>query len=278
MRKIKWIVIVGLLSITISFIVFKYGVDKTMEPVISDSEPEVVQPEQPEMADILVSDGASFDTDPSLILYFSFDELSGNHAIDHSQYQNHGVLVGTPRLVAGKFGNALKFNGESDWVEVPHDDTLAVDGDFTIMAWIHTPRHHGPSGAQWQGILAKSNNPRSYSFYTQADGRLHLSVDRYIGSSSDEKVELNEWQYVVAQVDKGWQRFWINGKNVGNILIDTPLPGKVDTAPVRIGNTHDDMPPSAPDRHFLGVIDEVRIYTRALSEAEIIEQMRIGYE
>lgn len=277
MQKFKWIVIVILLGIAISFIIFK-SIDKKTVSVISEPEPEKVEPEQPEVVDGPVSDEAPFDAEPSLILYFSFDELSGNQAIDHSQYQNHGVLVGTPELVEGRFGKALKFNGESDWVEVPHDDSLAVDGDFTIMAWIHTPRHHGPSGAQWQGILAKSNNPRSYSFYTQADGHLHLSVDTYIGSSSDEKVELNEWQYVVAQVDKGWQRFWINGKNVGNILIDTPLPGKVDTAPVRIGNTHDDLPPSAPDRHFLGVIDEVRIYNRALSETEIIERMQTGYK
>ena len=218
------------------------------------------------------------DEDRSLILYFSFDEINGNQTIDHSQHQNHGTLIGNPQLVDGKFGKALEFNGVSDWVEVPHHDSLTVDKDVTVMAWIHTPRYHGPGGALWQGIIGKSNNPRSYSFYTEADGQLHLSVSTFIGSSSDEKIALNEWQHVVAQVDSGWHRYWINGKNVGNFLIDASLPGKADTASVLIGNTHDILPAHAPNRQFLGLIDEVRIYNRALSEAEIIERMESGYQ
>ena len=219
------------------------------------------------------------DTDPSLVLYMSFDEHNGNPATDHSQYQNHGTLVGTPQLVNGKFGKALQFNGESDWVEVPHADSLTVDTAVTVMAWIHTPRHHGPGGAQWQGILGKGNSPRSYSFYTTADGHLHFSVDAFIGTASNEKVALNEWQHVVAQMDAaGWHRYWINGKNVGNIQVNASLPGQTDTSSVLIGNTHDILPISAPNRHFLGLIDEVRIYNRALSEAEIIERMNRGYQ
>ena len=254
------------------------SVDKTREPIISKPDPKGGQPGHQEIKEAPVSDIPLPDIDPSLILHFSFDELKGHLTIDHSQYQNHGTLVGNPQLVAGKFGNALKFNGRSDWVEVPHDDTLNVNDDFTIMAWIHTPRHHGPGFSAWQGIVGKSNNPRSYSFYTKDGGYLHLSVGEHISSDSDGKVALNAWQHVVVQIDKEWQRFWINGENVGNLLINARLPGKVDTAPVRIGNTHDNRPMNAPDRHFLGMIDEIRIYNRALSKAEIIQQMQIGYK
>ena len=223
--------------------------------------------------------------DPSLMLYFSFDELNGTQAIDHSQHQNHGTLVGNPVLVEGKFGKALEFNGESDYVEVPHDDSLTVDQNVTVMAWIHTPRHHGPKGMLWQGIIAKGNDPRSYSFYTEDGGALHLSVNNFFGSDSEAKVALNEWQHVVAQVDNGVHRYWINGKNAGvhrftrdDETIDsegqTSLPGTTDRASVRVGNTHDVSP--LPDRHFLGRIDEVRVWNRALSEAEILEQMNMG--
>ena len=220
------------------------------------------------------------DGDESLILYFSFDELNGNQTIDHSQHENHGTLFGNPKLVDGKFGKALEFNGQSDWVEIPHDDSLTVDKGVTVMAWIHTPRHDGPNGVPWQGIIAKGNNPRSYSFYTQSSGHLHLSVNyvgvrELFGSRSIEKVQLNEWQHVVVQVDKGIHRYWINGKNAGeHRSLDSSaaisLPGNADSASVRIGNTHD-------ARHFLGRIDEVRVWNRALSEAEIIEQMETGY-
>ena len=210
--------------------------------------------------------------DPSLILHLSFDEPHGNRVMDHSQYQNHGTLVGNPQFVNGKFGKALKFNGVSDWVEVPHDNSLTVDKNVTVMAWIHASRHRGPGGVQWQGILAKSNGPRSYSFYTQEDrnlpgGTLHLSAGG--GSASvDGTLTLNTWQHVVAQVDNGWHRYWIDGKNAGNLQMKARLPGAADTKSVLIGRTHERR------REFLGLIDEVKIYNRVLSEAEIIAQMR----
>ena len=232
--------------------------------------------------DVVLNDVHGTTPDASLILYFSFDELNGNQVTDHSRYGNHGRLVGNPKLIQGKFGNALEFNGRSDWIEVPHDESLTVDRDVTVMAWIHTPRHRGPGGALWQGLLAKGNNPRSYSFYTEYNGGLHLSVNEFFGSDSAETVKLNEWQHVVAQVDSGVHRYWINGKNAGvgrytrddrNIGKNTvpSLPGNADIASVRIGNAHES------NRQFLGFIDEVRIYNRALSEAEILEQMKMGF-
>ena len=97
--------------------------------------------------------------DVSLILSLSFDEFSDQTVTDHSQYGNNGELVGNPTLVEGKFGKALKLNGRSDWVEIPHDDSLTVDESVTVMAWIMTPRHGGPKGSLWQSIVAKGNNP-----------------------------------------------------------------------------------------------------------------------
>ena len=214
--------------------------------------------------------------DDSLILYLSFDELRGNSVIDHSSHENHGTLVGSPQLVNGRFGKALRFNGESDWVEVPHDDSLTVDENVTVMAWIHTPRHHGPAGALWQAIIAKGNNPQSYSVYTEHNGALHMSVDNFQGSNSIETVQLNTWQHVVTQMDNGVQKYWINGESAGNFPIAASLPGLVDNSSVRIGNSHDTAPAHAWMRHFLGIIDEVRVWNRALSEAEIREQMQMG--
>ena len=42
-------------------------------------------------------------------------------------------MMGDPKLADGKFNKALQFNGESDWVEVPHDDILTVDESVTVM-------------------------------------------------------------------------------------------------------------------------------------------------
>ncbi len=214
---------------------------------------------------------AAEEADDSLILYFSFDELDGDTAIDHSQYENNGAVQGAPALVDGKFGKALKFNGESDWIEVPHDPSLNVETSVTVMAWINAERHTGPNNQRWQGILAKSNNPRSYSFYTESPSEcLHLAAGG--GSVCTGKVELNKWQHVVGQVDDGTHRYWINGENVGEFSGKGALPGAADTSPVYVGTTAE-----GANRRFLGLIDEVRIWNRALTEEEVIQEMEMGY-
>lgn len=214
---------------------------------------------------------ALIEPEDSLILYMSFDTVDGKTAIDHSKYGNNGEMAGAPEHVAGKFGKALQFDGQNDWVEIPHDDILTVDKDFTVMAWINPERITGPNDAQWQGILAKSNNPRSYSFYTERNSNcLHLSVGG--GSTCQGDIELNEWQHVVGQMEDGTHRYYINGENVGESGGKQNPPGKADTATVVIAKTHEG------NRQFLGLIDEVRIWNRALSEEEVIEQMEKGHD
>lgn len=217
---------------------------------------------------------AANEPEESLILYMSFDTINGKSTIDHSQYENHGEMKGDPKHVAGKFGKALKFNGVSEFVEIPHHESLTVDQDVTVMAWIHTARHTGPDEARWQGIMAKSNNPRSYSLWTDNDNKcLHFSVGPPQGGGSvcQGEVKLNEWQHVVAQVDGVTHRYWLNGEKAGEFGDKKPPPGKADTQNVRIGRTHEGQ------REFLGMMDEVRVWNRALSEEEVIEQMGKGY-
>lgn len=206
-------------------------------------------------------------TDDSLILFFSFDELDGDTVPDLSQYGNNGAIAGTPELAAGKFGNALKLNGETDWVEVPHADILTVDTNVTVMAWINAGRYTGgTAGAQWQGILSKGNSPRSYSFYTESTSEcLHLSAGG--GSTCTGTIPLNEWTHVVAQVEDGTHRYWLNGEHAGEFGGKNALPGAADTASVLIGKTHEG------NREFLGLIDEVRIWNRALSMEEVRVEM-----
>ena len=208
--------------------------------------------------------------DDSLILFFSFDELDGDTVPDLSQYENDGTIAGAPELAAGKFGNALKLNGQTDWIEVPHADILTVDTNVTVMAWINAERYTGgPNGdQQWQGILSKGNNPRSYSFYTERNSEcLHLSAGGS-GSTCTGKIELNEWTHVVAQVEDGVHRYWLNGEHAGESDGKNPLPGAADTASVLIGTTHEGI-----GRIFLGLIDEVRIWNRALSMDEVRVEM-----
>ena len=215
-------------------------------------------------------------TDPSLILYVSFDRLEGEQVPDESSYGNHGTVIGTPKLVTGKFGKAIELNGETDWIEIPHHESLTVETAVTVMAWIHTPRW-ATAGSGWQGIVAKGNWMRSYSLYTYRDGQIHVSVNDWTGADSTATVPLNTWAHVAAQYANGAFHFWLNGVRSPPGFFTHPLdahvprlPGQCDWFPVRIGNTREG------GRTFLGKIDEVRVFNRALTDTEIQAEMQSG--
>lgn len=213
----------------------------------------------------------------SMILYVSFDALSNDdQAIDHSMYENHGDLKGGPELVAGQHGKAIKLDGSSQWVEIMHHESLTVDENVTVMAWINVERHSGPNNVNWQGIISKGNSPRSYSFYTHLPTKcLHFSVGPaggFTGSNCSTAIDLNKWVHVAVHQEDGTQRYWVNGEFAGESGGKTNLPGASDTSNVFIGTSAE-----GAGRLLLGMIDEVRVWKRALSEDEIKEQMGKGH-
>ncbi len=204
-----------------------------------------------------------------LVGWWRLDEGSGTIATDLSEYGNDGTLQSEPQWVNGKFGKALQFDGVDDYVEIPHADILTVDNEVTVMAWINAERHGGPGTESWQGIISKSNSPRSYSLYTEASGALHFSttstvINDYVGTLSTGQVPLNEWVHVAAMVVDGQHQYYINGEPAGTSGSDIVLPGTDDTSPVVIGRTGE-----GAARSFLGMIDDVRIYNEALTQEEI---------
>jgi len=190
-----------------------------------------------------------------LVGHWRLNEGAGSIAYDSSGNGNDGTIEGEPEWVAGVLGGALLLDGVDDYVEIPHSEILTVDDEVTVMAWINAARHEFP-GAGYQGIIAKSNGPRSYSLYVQGAGTLHFSTAG-VGSSSSETIPLNEWVHVAAQVVGGEHRYFLNGEPAGGGGSGIALPGTADTANVLIGNTWE------ADREFGGMIDDARGRDRA---------------
>ena len=210
--------------------------------------------------------GTAKAADPDLVGWWRFDEGSGTTAVDFSGNGNDGTLIGDSHYVAGKIGMALEFDGIDDFVDVPHDESLMVGAEVTVMAWIHTSRHGGPGTEGWQGIIAKSNGPRSYSFYTESGGGLHFSTTSggaFVGTVSTGRVPLDEWAHVCAMVIGGEHQYYINGEDAGRSGSGIVL-GEEDTANVVIGRTQE-----GASRSFLGMIDDPRIYMRGLTQEEV---------
>ena len=70
-----------------------------------------------------------------LVGYWKFDEGSGTTAVDSSGQGNDGTLKGAPEWAVGQLGDALDFDGSSDYVEVPHNPSLSITEAITIAAW-----------------------------------------------------------------------------------------------------------------------------------------------
>ena len=141
------------------------------------------------------------------------------------------------------------------------------------MCWFNSPRTIGGTGQNWQGIMSKSNNPRSYSLYTTTGNRFHFSVGpggAYVGTVSTGTFTLDEWTHIAAQVEGGQHQYYINGEDAGRSGSGTALPGAADTGPVYLGRTGEGL----ASRAFLGMIDDARIYNRALSQEEVAEAMK----
>jgi len=208
--------------------------------------------------------------DPNLVGYWPLDEGAGTVAIDWSGHDNHGTLTNGPQWVEGYLDGAVQFDGVDDRIVVPNAPELCVTSGVTIMAWIRAARYAGPGGADWQGIMAKGNDPRSYSLYTvEAGGVLHLSTAG-IGTTSTTAVPLNEWAHVAAMVDGGAHTYYINGVYAGGGGSGVVLPGTTDVSPVVLGATWE----TAGTREFQGLIDDARIYNKALTQEQVVQAMR----
>jgi hypothetical protein len=217
--------------------------------------------------------------DKSLVLSLSFEDGKGAKAADSSIYGNNGELKGNPKWVDGKFGKALDLDGASDYVQVPHSKILNVDKEVTVMAWIYAKRYKnpGPKSGQWQGILTKGNTPwnnRSYSLYTIYSEtnnvlQLHFSTGG-VNTQSVGTIPLNKWVHVAAVVEGGQHKYYINGELAGVDGSGIVLPGALDAEDIVVGTTHEG------GREFQGMVDEVRVWNRALSNVEIKAQMNKG--
>lgn len=217
----------------------------------------------------LLSLSAPGDVDETLVLCLSFDEGQGDTAYDSSRYGFHAKVSGAT-WVEGRFGKALRFDGQDDFVSVGDAPELRLLEGGTIMAWIYL---EGQGTSVWPRIVAKELQTNSSGGYHMpidwGGGRLlRFVIDGGKGNSVGDPLDLQKWYHVAVAFDGETVRFYINGERVAEIPQEKPLP---DTeAEMRIGNSPVGVRP------FQGIIDEVRIWSRALSDEEIREQMNMS--
>ncbi len=196
-----------------------------------------------------------------LIAYYAFE----NDANDSSANGLHGTLVGDPTFVEGPagYGMALDFDGDGDYVDCGNSPLFDVTEQISIAAWVNIRSVPG----EWRAVIAKGDNAWRISTNSSTQG-LHFGFEDgtrgWQAANSDTVLPLNEWHHVCGTYDL---------QNGGRIYIDGALDGTnpdtegitLDTYNVYIGDNSQNT-----GRFWDGLIDEVAIYDRALSELEVL--------
>lgn len=201
-----------------------------------------------------------------LVLYYKFDIGFGASALDHSGNSQHATIHGA-KWVDGKFGKALEFDGENDYVTTGLFSMH--DTDYTKEMWIK-PRTNLSSG------LFYLIGPQCYNRQALKirDGRLRLyhrsGADHIMLSSSPYDFKIDRWHHVAGTFSEtNGMSLYINGDPVAidNSKVKSsnwPLALIGASGGTGVGGRLADF-----NGFFKGVIDEVRIYHRELSAEEI---------
>jgi hypothetical protein len=207
--------------------------------------------------------------DPSLVGYWNFEEGPNATSTDRSGYGNHGTWYGTStqeqHYAAGKVGSyAGSFNGINDRMIVLDNSMIDLGDRGTLAAWAYFVVIHG--GCPQDGLIAKSENGSAGS-----NGPYQLQLDCTntvrirINSASNSGITANStfatsgiWMHIVGSCDGVFLRLYKDSVLVMSSA--QTINPYISSGSLWIGKK---------DGYIQGYLDDVRIYNRALSTAEI---------
>ena len=196
---------------------------------------------------------------PGLVAAYSMDQGSGTSLPDISGTGNNGTIAGATWAAGGRFGSALSFNGSSSMVTVPDSASLDLSVGMTLEAWVR------PELGNWRtAILKERPGGLAYALYASSDTN-RPSTETTADTRGPSALPTSTWSHLGATYDGATLRLYVNGTQVSS----RSLPGTItiSSGALRIGGN------TVWGEYFSGLIDEVRIYNRALTAAEIQADM-----
>jgi glucose/arabinose dehydrogenase len=206
--------------------------------------------------------------DDGLIAHWQFDEGSGLTATDTIQ-NNNGTLLNNPLWSTGKVDGSLRFDGVNDYVSVSSNPSLNLSaGTFTQAVWIYSTitdnNYHGVLGYQPGGAF----NQRYPGIWVYEQSKIHGGFGdgtNWNSFTTGNVLIPNSWNHVATSFDGTTYKTFVNGQEVYSTTAFAGLKPYA-TQQLNIGRV---------DNYFQGQIDDVRIYNRALSAADIASLAQI---
>ena len=205
-----------------------------------------------------VRNNDGFEPSSNLVGYWPLNSVGDGTAADLSGNSNDGMVQGDVSAVSGQVAGAGSFDGSNDYVEIPDDSGLGVT-NVTVSAWVSR------DGSKSRVYLVDG---RDHNYGIKFDDG--TSTPRFFAITNGSGATLNAtggdipnqmWTHVAGTYDGSELNIYVNGTNEGT----TSASGAIDVSsgPARIGDY------IGGGYEFPGLIDDVRIYDRALSSSEV---------
>jgi glucose/arabinose dehydrogenase len=204
---------------------------------------------------------------PGLVARYAFEEATGSVTADLSGNNNSGTLSGGVSWTTGKFGTGINFGGASGEVVASDAPSLDLTGSFTLMAWVKPDTLAG-----FHTILIKESSA-TCGYWLQTNGT-QISSGFNAGSgcldhqTTSANLATGNWYHIAAVLDRTANTFQIYLDGTSILAVPETAAPAPNTESLVLGRTH-------AGEFWNGSLDDVRIYNRALTPAEIV-QVRQG--
>ncbi|WP_272473957.1 LamG-like jellyroll fold domain-containing protein [Baekduia alba] len=200
-----------------------------------------------------------------LVGQWGFDEATGTTTADGSGNGLTGTITGAAHTTTGKFGNDLTFNGTNTQVSVADNAKLDLTTGMTLEGWINPTT----LGSTWRTVAIKENTGALvYALYANNDtGKAsgHVSTPAESDTRSTSAIPLNTWTHVATTYDGATLKLYVNGVLATSKAVTGSMPNSAGA--LKFGGN------SIWGEWFQGQLDEMRLYSRALTAGQIQSDM-----
>jgi hypothetical protein len=195
-----------------------------------------------------------------MVGWWKFDRIEGRIVIDSSGSSLDGKLVGGAHIISDPVrGSVLSLDGDGDYIHCGTNPAFDIASTLTVAAWLNITA----VPTIWTGIVTKGDTAwRLSTVLSQRKFHFAVTVPNWVNGGIE--VPVSEWHHVCGTYDGANIRLYVDG--VEDPESPVVYSGSINTNSweVLIGENAE-----RPGREWDGLIDDVRIYSYALSEEEI---------